>query len=484
MFIEPEESAVPEESVEPESVTASQIVKTVALSAKTVEDLFGPESEESEDDGERTQHIEGPNPENEHGTTCVAAAGDSASPSNSGQSDAAAEPATPLIPDVNDVLLPLHLNTEDVNVMKDGENADDYESFGSEADGSGSSDDERIERRQTGDEVLAGEEEMSLMDTAFIDCLDGSLSIEDMDQNTLHSMAWSPVSSEFEPDAHAFPGMSDQVARPSADIRANKDSPVELLFYFMPTYPWRHITRETNRYKKVHVDEKARQEHARLTREIRLKPGQTLRDFLRRLRVEPDYVPRELLCVMGLLAAHMLNPTRVFSDHWAMTDDGALSAGSFGHFIPRNRCTAILRDVHFCNNDTANKRDKWWKLRAVVDVLQERCLAAWTVSNVTSFDEGVLPATSNRNNTRMFMPDKPHRYSTKMFMTCDAVSAYCHSTVTYDFRFEIYIGKRQVDETASEAFDHKTRAAAGIRNLKAVLDEHGSGFRIIVVDRF
>ncbi|KAG3243155.1 hypothetical protein PI124_g12008 [Phytophthora idaei] len=260
----PEEPTVPEEPkepVEPESVTASQIDKTVALSAKTVEDLFGPESEESEDNGERTQHIEGPNPENEvrlsqidaslalsantiddalRGEMSgeevarvlfrsmgrpehVAAAGDSASPSNSGQSDAAAEPATPLIPDVNDVLLPLHLNTEDVNVMKDGENAGDYESFGSEADSSGSSDDERIERRQIGDEVWAGEEEMSLMDAAFIDCLGGSLSIEDMDQNTLHSMAWSPVSSEFEPDAHAFPGMSDQVARPSADIRTKKD---------------------------------------------------------------------------------------------------------------------------------------------------------------------------------------------------------------------------------------------------------------------
>ncbi|KAG3114842.1 hypothetical protein PI125_g6067 [Phytophthora idaei] len=192
----PEEPTVPEEPkepVEPESVTASQIDKTVALSAKTVEDLFGPESEESEDNGERTQHIEGPNPENEvrlsqidaslalsantiddalRGEMSgeevarvlfrsmgrpehVAAAGDSASPSNSGQSDAAAEPATPLIPDVNDVLLPLHLNTEDVNVMKDGENAGDYESFGSEADSSGSSDDERIERRQIGDEVWA-----------------------------------------------------------------------------------------------------------------------------------------------------------------------------------------------------------------------------------------------------------------------------------------------------------------------------------------
>ncbi|KAG3084540.1 hypothetical protein PI124_g18030 [Phytophthora idaei] len=65
---EPEEPAAaegPEQPVEAESVTASQIDTSVALSAKPVDDLFGPEIEESEDDGERTQHIEGPNPENE-----------------------------------------------------------------------------------------------------------------------------------------------------------------------------------------------------------------------------------------------------------------------------------------------------------------------------------------------------------------------------------------------------------------------------------
>ncbi|KAF1786521.1 hypothetical protein GQ600_16555 [Phytophthora cactorum] len=61
----PVEAEGPELPVEAESVTASQIDTTVALSAKPVDDLFGPESEESEDDGERTQHIEGPNPENE-----------------------------------------------------------------------------------------------------------------------------------------------------------------------------------------------------------------------------------------------------------------------------------------------------------------------------------------------------------------------------------------------------------------------------------
>ncbi|KAG2836592.1 hypothetical protein PC116_g9147 [Phytophthora cactorum] len=102
----------------------------------------------------------------------VTAAADPASPSHSGRSDATAESATPLIPDDNDVLLPQHLNTEDVNVMKDSENADDYESIGSEADGSGSSDDDRIKRRQIGDEESSGVE-MSLMDEAFIDCLGG-----------------------------------------------------------------------------------------------------------------------------------------------------------------------------------------------------------------------------------------------------------------------------------------------------------------------
>ncbi|KAF1786781.1 hypothetical protein GQ600_8527 [Phytophthora cactorum] len=48
---EPEEPAAPEGPEQPgeaESVTASQIDTTVALSAKPVDDLFGPESEESE----------------------------------------------------------------------------------------------------------------------------------------------------------------------------------------------------------------------------------------------------------------------------------------------------------------------------------------------------------------------------------------------------------------------------------------------------
>ncbi|ETP28252.1 hypothetical protein F442_22460 [Phytophthora nicotianae P10297] len=484
-----------------ERVTASQIDTTVALSANTVDALFGSESEERDESTEcplcaTSPHIEDENTRLSQIDTSIALSANTidaifggedpdASPCV-GQNDAG-EPVTPTSTRRRDTVTGAvaRINSGvfcgsvqgDVNIMKDEDNADEYESMDSESDGCGSDDDGDVVFRQVDNDLSSDEEEAPLMDAAFIDCLGGSLSIEYMSPDTVRSMAWTPVSSEYETDSNAFKGMRNQEARPVEALRAKKDSQLELLFYFMPTNLWTIITSETNRYKRSHLEEKARQERARLIREGRSVPGQSLRDVRRRIRVEPDYVPREVLCVMGLFVAHMLSPTRPFLDHWAMADDGALSAGRFGNFIPRNRCTSILRDLHFCNNDTANKRDKLWKLGAVVDVLQRKFLSAWSVTNIISFDEGVLPATFKRNGTRMFMPDKLHRYGIKMFMTCDAVSAYCH-------RFEIYVGKRQNHESASQAFDHKTGAAAVIRNLKAVLDENDSGFRIIIVDRF
>ncbi|RAW21158.1 hypothetical protein PC110_g22399 [Phytophthora cactorum] len=145
--------------------------------------------------------------------------------------------------------------------------------------------------------------------------------------------------------------------------------------------------------------------------------------------------------------------------------------------MARNRCTSILRDLHFVNNEAPRVRDKMWKLRPVVDVLQERCHSGWTLPSVFSFDEGVLPATSRRNTTRMFMPDKPYRYDTKMFMVCDSRTAYYH-------RFEVYVGAREAEGSVSQAVDNNTGAAAVVRNMSIVLVAHSRRIRSVVVDRF
>ncbi|KAG3198535.1 hypothetical protein PC128_g5971 [Phytophthora cactorum] len=204
------------------------------------------------------------------------------------------------------------------------------------------------------------------------------------------------------------------------------DSPLMLFFYFVPRSLWVLIEKETNRYKKHSVKARAKRIRAKQRKRGAQTP-ESGKQIKRRLRAEAKYEVHGILHVIGLLIPRMLNPmTRWFSRHWAMTDDGAIPAGNFGKFMARNRSTAILRDLHFVNNEATRVRDKLGKLRPVVNVLQSRFLSGWSLPSKFSFDEGVLPATSRCNTTRMFMPDKPRRYGTKMFMVCDSITAFCH----------------------------------------------------------
>jgi Transposase IS4 len=51
-------------------------------------------------------------------------------------------------------------------------------------------------------------------------------------------------------------------------------------------------------------------------------------------------------------------------------------------------------------------------------------------------------------------------------------------------RFEVYVGKRESQDTDQQAFDHKTGAAAVIRNMKIVLEGAPTGFCLVIIDRF
>ncbi|OWY93595.1 LOW QUALITY PROTEIN: hypothetical protein PHMEG_00036951 [Phytophthora megakarya] len=118
-----------------------------------------------------------------------------------------------------------------------------------------------------------------------------------------------------------------------------------------------------------------------------------------------------------------------------------------------------------------------WKLRP------SRFLSGWTLGSKFSFDEGIIPATSKRNGTRMFMPDKPHRYGTKLFMVCDSITAYCHRNNTYMSHASFAALKKRGD-SEQQAFDSKTGAAAVFRNMRAVFGERQRGFRLVAIDQF
>ncbi|KAE8982448.1 hypothetical protein PR002_g23525 [Phytophthora rubi] len=222
------------------------------------------------------------------------------------------------------------------------------------------------------------------------------------------------------------------------------------------------------------ADRRAEVQHAKQREDQR----ETVQQIRRCLKSKKEYDTHEILHVVDLLVARMLwHQLRGFAAHWLMVEDGAVPTGNFGRYMSRNRCTDIFPDLHFVDNEAPRTRDELWKLRPVVDSLQQRFLAGWSLPAVFSFDEGVLPSTSHRNTTRMFMPDKPHRYGSKMSM-CDSRTAYCH-------RSEIYACQHRHDARGgASSYDHKTGAAAVVRNLKVVLASNRHQWHVIVVDRF
>ncbi|GMF39778.1 unnamed protein product [Phytophthora fragariaefolia] len=160
--------------------------------------------------------------------------------------------------------------------------------------------------------------------------------------------------------------------------------------------------------------------------------------FAWRLKATQAYGAHEILHVIGLLAARMLCPQkRCFAAHWFMVEDGTIPAGLFGQYMTCDRWQNILRDLHLVDNTIVHGRDKLWKLRPVVDPIQERFLAGWSLPDLFSFDEG-LAANANISLCR----------------NCS--------------RFEVYAGKRDTADAGSNGIDFKTGAAAVLRNLKAV----------------
>jgi hypothetical protein len=322
----------------------------------------------------------------------------------------------------------------DVNFVPEGENMSDYESFSSgDSDGQDVDEDDESPDREGFDETddVISDADAVQMDDAFIEALQiGSNELNNKAKkarkDTLRAMQWTPVSSSFESGALAYDGLGVTEAQPVPELRALCHSPLDTFFFFMPKSLWVLINVETNRYGLQQIERRASAMQAKQVASRR----ETLPQIRRRLMAKPGYQTHEILHVIGLLVARMLCPQkRRFSAHWSMVEDGALPAGNFGRFMARNRCQDILRDLHMVDNEAPRTRDKLWKLRPVVEKLQQRFLAGWSLPAVFSFDEGVLPSTSRRNTTRMFMPDKPHRYGSKMFMTCDSRTAYCHRYV-------------------------------------------------------
>ncbi|KAI9983568.1 hypothetical protein PInf_007633 [Phytophthora infestans] len=124
----------------------------------------------------------------------------------------------------------------DVNLIKPGDRREESESLSSDSDYGQFSDDDYVEpvRPQQDDDGSSDDEGPPIMDAPFIESLGGTLPLNQMDKNALRSLKWGATSSVFGGETSTFRGLVQETAHPIPALRAKKDSPLDLMFYFLP----------------------------------------------------------------------------------------------------------------------------------------------------------------------------------------------------------------------------------------------------------
>lgn len=99
--------------------------------------------------------------------------------------------------------------------------------------------------------------------------------------------------------------------------------------------------------------------------------------------------------------------------------------------MSNQRFEEIRRYLHFVDNNSQSPGDKFFKLRPVLDVLQERFLSAVTPEEFHSIDEQIIPF-KGKHSSKQYTPKKPKPWGFKVWVRAGSSG--------YMYRFELYQG--------------------------------------------
>lgn len=175
---------------------------------------------------------------------------------------------------------------------------------------------------------------------------------------------------------------------------------------------------------------------------------------------------------IGLMIAHSIQPwTTGISNNWRTTASSPFQVGQWGAYLSRDRFKVISRFLHFCDNEAPHdKNDRHYKIRLIIERLNETFDDCLKLGSHFSFDEGTWPTMSKYCPGKQFNPMKPHKWGLKLFMLCDSKSGYCT-------KFELYQGRKGINPLQES---EKTGPAAVLRNIKHMTGSGG----VLYCDRY
>lgn len=227
------------------------------------------------------------------------------------------------------------------------------------------------------------------------------LDLENEDEHNIDDNEWSNNITQTAASVIPF-----EKTRNAVQIEDNQ--PHSFYFAFLTEEILQIIVDETNRYAEQYM------QNRRSTRLDKWTP--TDKDEIKRF--------------FGLLIWMGLVKLPKYESYWCTNNT---YCQSFPRTVmSRNRFELLLRFLHFSNNQTANINDRLYKIRQLVDILNQNFSKYYDLDENICIDESLVPFRG-RIKFRQFLKQKRHKYGIKVFKMC--------SDQGYTYQFQIYSGK-------------------------------------------
>ena len=161
-----------------------------------------------------------------------------------------------------------------------------------------------------------------------------------------------------------------------------------------------------------------------------------IQDPARRQRASEAWTPTTRTEINAYIATVLWSGVvqlAAWDDYWKKDTRQPFMADLFS----RMRWQQLTHYIHFGRNDLQGSGDPLYKIRALIDVLNQNFKKHWCLHLVLVLDEGMVPSKSRRNPFRQVVKGKPHPCGIKLFELCDKGN-YC-------FHFEVYTGNKGWD---------------------------------------
>lgn len=216
-------------------------------------------------------------------------------------------------------------------------------------------------------------------------------------------------SGSFDPKTFVFDNSQSGVSFDVSSKIGDSECPLSLFEFFFDEDLMRKIVCETNLYNEAIT------KHEESTARKHQKPW-------------TDTNIKEMYCFFALTMLMAAVKKGRIKDYWST--DHLIATPIFGEVMPRDRFLAIMKALHFNDNENQPVGDRLFKIRPILLHLNKKFHSCINPYQNLCIDESLMP-WKGRLVFKQYLPKKRHRFGVKIFVICDCTTGIVLGFIVY-----------------------------------------------------